>query len=328
MGFTLAELATPTISKAAFAAYDFVRPDFNDPASLGANFWMETYEDFSEFSGFGDIDYYKTDIRVVKGVPNMAIADMELDYFNLSERPRQFMADLITAVLVGNTFANKRWSNAVEAGAPVLAELIDSKKYSIILVPGINSSGLDGTQLELIAASLSLEENQTLVVLHSAGVELGARTMPLVTRDKSEVFYLVLSPRMDDSTLQSWMEKGGVLASNVLSINSAKDFPHWSDWSVLVPRNIESALMGHGYMLASNLSRFWHDYDYNSNAGTHVFLKEDVTGDRKQELGHSSMIHGLYNDRLYNIEISGWILYRRISVDTIINQWLERNYKR
>jgi len=155
--------------------------------------------------------------------------------------------------------------------------------------------------------------------------------MPLVTRDKSEVFYLVLSPRMDDSTYASWMKKGNVPLSNVLTINSAKDLPHWSDPSMMhnvVFNTGTNPVAGIAYNFAANAPKFWHDYDHNKEVGTHIYLDEAVTKGAK--LDHGSMVHGLYNGYQYNVVVNGHIVRRETEVLTLINKWLteELNGKR
>ncbi|MGB3111408.1 MAG: hypothetical protein WBB84_00310, partial [Candidatus Omnitrophota bacterium] len=272
---------------------------------------------------------YKTDIREVAGAPYIVVANMRLDWFNWNERPVQTIADIMTVGI----FANKRWSNSVRGGAPELAELINSKKYEIIMGPGVNSSGISDKKLKLIAAELKLKGNQTLVVLHSAFTELGARAMPLITRDKSEVFYLVLSPRMDDSTYASWMKSGMVPPSNVLSINSRKDFPHWSDWSVLsIPvKNFTSffifydstAVLRARNSIIGNSSKFWHDYDHNRNAGLHVFISdENIDKGGSKDLAHGCMLNGLTNNRKYVTIINGYQKRERVDLLSLVNMWL------
>jgi len=362
MGITFASMTTVTdaVLNTSQTIADYISPDFNDPTSAGAIFWIKssaditnardiitttaaktitwtqdklTYaadfykgvgitlkENIAEFSGFGNPEYYKTDIRYPS--VDIAVADMRLDWLNFEKRPIQSVADVVT--LWG--FANKRWSNSVHVGAPELAKLINSGKYGIIMGPGINTSGLSDKKLRVIASKINLKENQTLVILHSAGTELGAKAMPLVTRDKSEVFYLVLSPRMDDSTYASWMKKGNVPPSNVLTINSAKDLPHWSDWSVLTdkdklnPFTSDNIFVDPVRIFMKNISKFWHDYDYNRDAGTHVFIAKQKT--EGEDLSHGCMINGLETNRKFDITFNGYWEKREVDITSVVNMWL------
>jgi len=362
MGITFASMTTVTdaVLNTSQTIADYISPDFNDPTSAGAIFWIKssaditnardiitttaaktitwtqdklTYaadfykgvgitlkENIAEFSGFGNPEYYKTDIRYPS--VDIAVADMRLDWLNLNERPVQCVADIVTLCV----FANKRWSNSVRAGAPELAKLINSGKHGIIMGPGINTMGLSDKQLGVIASKINLKENQTLVILHSAGTELGAKAMPLVTRDKSEVFYLVLSPRMDDSTYASWMKKGNVPPSNVLTINSAKDLPHWSDWSVLTdkdklnPFTSDNIFVDPVRIFMKNISKFWHDYDYNRDAGTHVFIAKQKT--EGEDLSHGCMINGLETNRKFDITFNGYWEKREVDITSVVNMWL------
>ncbi|MCG3205432.1 MAG: hypothetical protein KCHDKBKB_02153 [Elusimicrobia bacterium] len=327
-----------TVEKIVDVAIDVSRKTVDVAQSMGSGMRdrLETSKDLVLLAG----DTVKNFIGAKPGEANVshyqdgiAKVDMKLDWINVVKpKPIQATADVITGVVFGNI----RWTKAADVAAPKLARLIDSKMFNLIEVPGVNSEGLSKEQLKAIASNLDLKSNQTLVILHSAGTEAGAKSMPLTHRDKSEVFYLVLSPRMAPSRYAIYMKAGGVPPSQVITVNSKYDFPHKADVGVLSHSVFATAVSmlvamgtGRGSQVIGTLPRFWHDYEPVTETGTHIFLKEGYKlSDRSRRgLGHSGMYEGLANDRKYDVEINGKISVCRVSLPDLINEIRRGKYQ-
>ncbi|MBN1526591.1 MAG: hypothetical protein JW919_03285 [Candidatus Omnitrophica bacterium] len=323
-----------TVAKNAFQVFSF-SGDVTTYAvnNIDGHAWLEgleengeaVYRSTFEFSGFSKPEYYEA--SVYEPMPGMGAVDMRLDWFNW-EKKSWCISDVATL----GVFANKRWANSVSDAAPKLADLINEGKCSIIEVPGINTSGLTEKQLAEIASRIHLKDNQTLVILHSAGTEVGARAMPLVTRDKADVFYVMLSTRMNDDTLATYMKEGGVPSSNVLTVNSALDFPSWFDSNIVLNNDLLNAissaniLAGAGYTIGKNVSNLWHNFDFNRDAGIHVSLERDY--EKEKRLDHGSMFDGLHDGHSYDMVLNGEVKLEKIDMTILINRFMQGEFNR
>ena len=254
-----------------------------------------------EFLGIGPQKNYGFEVRTpVKGV---AVVDMKLDYFNTGEHPIQAIADFLT----GGIFANIRWSNAVKQAAPEIAKLIDSGQYRLVYVPGVNTSGLDGKALQQITSNLDIKPTETYVLGHSAGTEAVDLSFKYTARTGSDVTYILASPRMAASTLASDMEKYNISPTKMFTLNAGGDFPHFADPELKVPEMSSDdsplKLITTPVSLAwDNVSKFWHDYDANRDAGTHLYI---AIGRNQEKLDHSIMVNGLGDNHKFDIIING-----------------------
>lgn len=284
-----------------------------------------------EFSGLGpdrfyDSMVYKKDIvgkRTGKAVP-VGLVDMKLDYFNYFQsgqtRNWQAAADLETFGLA----ANMRWDRSIDLAAPKIAKLIDDKQCRVIMVPGVNDAGLTDEQLAGFVDQLDLKENQTLVIGHSAGTEGIARAMELSQRDKNEVYYLALSPRKCPQDYAEYLQNGNVDPTHVMTVNSIKDIPHWWD-PTPDPVKFTNPLSQLSYEVNY---RGRHDYDGARQTGTHVFIE----GPKKPgvDLGHGSMVDGLYNQQNFDFVINGKVddFNQKQNMEELINRFLNGETKR
>ena len=154
--------------------------------------------------------------------------------------------------------------------------------------------------------------------------------MQLTTRNKNEVFYLVLSPRMSPSQFAEYMEKGDVSSSQVITINSKYDFPHKIDIGLTKKSFFFDALAILSpailpYQTAKALPAFWHDYESAPETGTHLFIKYNY--DEPSNLWHSVMYDGLANGERFDAVVNGNVEMRRVTLPQLINEIWEGRYR-
>jgi len=245
-------------------------------------------DEIVEFSGYGPDKYYNSvtnTVQTSKG--NVGEVDMKLDYYNVfqnnkdvngksGKRPIQAMADGEMVMI----FANKRWNRATDLASDEIARMIDDKQDNVIYVPGVNDTFMSDSNIRTMASKLNVPKGCVLVIGHSAGTEAIAKAMAKSKRNKSEVYYLILSPRMTPKEYGKYLEKGNVPAKQVMTVNSVNDIPHWTD-----PR-----------------PEFTNsDKDYNRGpAGAHVFIEN--ANDTNLKLGHSCPVEALSNSEIYEMK--------------------------
>ena len=122
------------------------------------------------------------------------------------------------------------------------------------------------------------------------------------------------------------MKQGNVPPSNVFTINSLKDFPHWSDSEasfsgMFNTLTLSSPIPGLAGNFIMNASRFWHDYDNNREVGTHLFLDGPSASDI--DLGHGGMMEGLWNDTGYNMILNGRTRIEKTTLSSLINYFIQ-----
>jgi hypothetical protein len=264
-----------------------------------------------------------------------AKVDMKLGWFNVVEgNYGEAAADLFTGV----TFANIRWEKATAAAAPGIAAIVDERKSSFIEVSGINTKGIPAAEMEKLPKLIGLKPGETMVVCDSAGTDACAQSMSLTTRDKSDVFYLLLSPRMPPARLATYMQAGGVSPDHVITINSNRDIPHWSD-KIALPDDFLAKAVASGnptqtiggavVAMALTWPHFWHDYEAHPETGTHVYMMKGhkLEGSDSSGLSHVGMYEGLTNGRKYDVVVNGKTFVQNISLPNLINEIERRKHE-
>lgn len=141
---------------------------------------------------------------------------------------------------------------------------------------------------------------------------------------------------MSDSTFANWMQKGNIPASNVLTINSVWDFPHWSDLKAIRGDFLRGLTLASGnvslslsFAVSSNLDSFWHGYDYNRSVGTHMFIYNSSVDEHtgRKNLGHGCMYDGIVNSKIFRATINNVRSFDGTILDYINIFLNERRYK-
>jgi hypothetical protein len=182
-----------------------------------------------------------------------ATVDMPLNWLN----PSKVDSGIVHDVTKGKA-RDDRWEMATSVAAKDIAALVDAKNFKLIEVGGVNvENGLGTAKVAEILQRVHIPENAVLVVGHSAGSHAITKAMSLITRDKAEVYWLMLSPRIPLKKSIEMVKKSGVPFDHVMSINNRNDFIHdvKNRWNPLT----------------------WHPFrEYDKAPWTHVWLNYAV----------------------------------------------------
>ena len=149
-----------------------------------------------------------------------ATVDMPLNWLNPNKVDSGIAHDVAKSKA-----RDDRWEMATSVAAKDIAALVDAKNFKLIEVGGVNvENGLGTAKVAEILQRVHIPENAVLVVGHSAGSHAITKAMSLISRDKAEVYWLLLSPRIPLKQSVEMVKKAGVPMNHVMSINNRNDF--------------------------------------------------------------------------------------------------------
>jgi hypothetical protein len=212
----------------------------------------------------------------------------------------------------------------------------------LIEVGGVNVNGGAGQEkINAMLTRLNIPPNATLIISHSAGTHAASLAMSQITRNKQEVYWLLLSPRLSVTQSRQLISQAQVPREHVMSINNSGDLPHCvtvKDAVKAVAGQVVSAAnpllnfvpqfnkMQHENMVAANPFKA-----YDQAPWTHVWLERGVKVkdifDNKVELvkmKHGTMFDGIPKPDVFEYRINGNKQDKKHTISEIVNHFLFR----
>ena len=272
-----------------------------------------------------------------------AFVDMPLNWFKSDTIDSGYLQDLFKPKAQSN-----RWLNSVQRAATDIAALIDSKAFKLIEVGGVNVEGGAGQEkINAMLTRLNIPANATLIISHSAGTHAASLAMSQITRNKQEVYWLLLSPRLSVTQSRQLISQAQVPREHVMSINNSRDFPH-----CVTVKDAVRAVAGRVVSVANPLLNFVPKFNkmqhenmvaanpfkaYDQAPWTHVWLERGIellggyqNKPKPVTMQHGTMFDSISVDARFRYKQNGLVQDKWKTVAQIINDnfFKERNERK